>query len=196
MIYKVKLFTYLIVLVSFVLLQSCATDPKILAEKEKSKIAAKAIKEQPKWYKKLPKNTKKNIYVRGTAVSKDMQLSMDKAVIAAKRTLAETLDSTISSKSKEFAKEISMDELGSLYSELEQVTINSIKEANIIGFKEYKSKTIAVGSTYRHYYVLEYPLGEANKILISQIKNNALLEGSLQASKAYKELEKEIAGSN
>ena len=65
-----------------------------------------------------------------------------------------------------------------------------------MGFKEYKSKTVAVGSKYRTYYVLEYPLGSANKILISQIKNNALLEGSLQASKAYKELEKEIAGNN
>ena len=84
------------------------------------------------------------------------------------------------------------DELTELYSELEQVTINSVKEANIVGFKEYKSKTIAVGSKYRTYYVLEYALGSANKILISQIKNNALLEGSLHASKAYKELEKEI----
>jgi hypothetical protein len=31
---------------------------------------------------------------------------------------------------------------------------------------------------------------------VSQIKNSALLEGSLQASEAYKELEKEIQGSN
>ena len=125
-----------------------------------------------------------------------MQLSTDKATIAAKRSLAEKLDSTISSKTKQFAKEIGMDELTELYSELEQVTINSVKEANIVGFKEYKSKTLAVGSKYRTYYVLEYPLGSANKILISQIKNNALLEGSLHASKAYKELEKEIAGNN
>ena len=190
-----KLFVYLIVLVSFVLLQSCATDPKIIAEKQKTEIAKKAIKETPKWFKKLPKS-KKFLYAKGTAVSGDMQMSMDKAIILAKNSLAEKLDSTISSKTKQFAKEVGMGELTELYSELEQVTINSVKEANIVGFKEYKSKTIAVGSKYRTYYVLEYPLGSANKILISQIKNNALLEGSLQASKAYKELEKEIAGNN
>ena len=190
-----KLFVYLIVLVSFVLLQSCATDPKILAEKQKTEIAKEAIKETPKWFKKLPKS-KKFLYAKGTAVSGDMQLSMDKATMVAKRSLAEKLDSTISSKTKTFAKEVGMGELTELYSELEQVTINSVKEANIVGFKEYKIKTIAVGSQYRTYYVLEYPLGSANKILISQIKNNALLEGSLQASKAYKELEKEIAGNN
>ena len=190
-----KLFVYLIVLVSFVMLQGCATDPKIIAEKQKTEIAKKAIKETPKWFKKLPKS-KKFLYAKGTQISSDMQMSIDKATLAAKRSLAEKLDSTISSKTKSFAKEVGMDELTELYIELEQVTINTVKEAKIVGFKEYKSKTIAVGSKYRTYYVLEYPLGSANKILISQIKNNALLEGSLQASKAYKELEKEIAGNN
>lgn len=190
-----KLFVYLIVLVSFVMLQGCATDPKIIAEKQKTEIAKKAIKETPKWFKKLPKS-KKFLYAKGTQISPDMQMSIDKATLAAKRSLAEKLESTISSKTKSFAKEVGMDELTELYTELEQVTINTVKEANIVGFKEYKSKTIATGSKYRTYFVLEYPLGSANKILISQIKNNALLEGSLQASKAYKELEKEIAGNN
>jgi len=190
-----KLFVYLIVLVLFVLLQSCATDPKILAEKQKTEIAKKAIKETPKWFKKLPKS-KKFLYAKGTQISSDMQMSIDKATLAAKRSLAEKLESTISSKTKSFAKEVGMGELTELYIELEQVTINTVKEANIVGFNEYKSKTIATGSRYRTYFVLEYPLGSANKILISQIKNNALLEGSLQASKAYKELEKEIAGNN
>ena len=190
-----KLFVYLIVLVLFVLLQSCATDPKILAEKQKTEIAKKAIKETPKWFKKLPKS-KKFLYAKGTQISSDMQMSIDKATLAAKRSLAEKLESTISSKTKSFAKEVGMGELTELYIELEQVTINTVKEANIVGFNEYKSKTIATGSRYRTYFVLEYPLGSANKILISKIKNNALLEGSLQASKAYKELEKEIAGNN
>ena len=186
---------YVVLIISFVLLQSCATDPRIVAEQQKAKIAKQSLKETPKWFKKLPKK-KKILYAKGTAVSGDMQLSIDKAKIAAKRSLAEKLESTISSKTKLFAKEVGMDELTELYTELEAVIFNTVKEAKIVGFKEYKSKTIAVGSKYRTYYVLEYALGSANKILISQIKNNALLEGSLQASKAYKELEKEIAGNN
>ena len=190
-----RLFVYLIVLVSFVLLQSCATDPKILAEKQKVKIVSTSMKEQPKWFKKLPKS-KKFLYAKGTAVSGDMQISIDKATLLARRSLAEKIDSTISSKAKLFVKEVGMEELGELYTEFERVIISSVKEANTVGFKVYKSKTLAVGSKYRTYYVLEYPLGSANKILISQIKNNALLEGSLHASKAYKELEKEIAGNN
>ena len=79
-------------------------------------------------------------------------------------------------------------------SELEQITINTIKEAHIVGFNEYKSKTIVIGSKYRTYTVVEFLYGKANKILISQIKNNALLEGSVSATKAFEDLEKEIQG--
>ena len=191
-----KLVTYIFILISFILLQSCATtNPEIAAEKAKKEIAKGTIEEQPKWFKKIPKS-KKILYAKGTAISGDMQISIDKATISAKRSLADKLDSYISSKTKMFAKESGIDELSSIYSELEQVTINTIKEAHIVGFKEYKSETIVFGSKYRTYYVLEYTFGKANKILLSQIKNNALLEGSLQASTAYKELEKEIQGSD
>ena len=188
-----RLFVYLIVLVSFVLLQSCATDPKILAEKQKEKIASETIKEAPKWFKKLPKS-KKILYAKGTAVSEDMQLSIDKATIASKRSLADKLDSYISSKTKLFAKEVGTGEISDIYSELEQVTINTIKEAQIIGFDVYKKKTIAIGSKYRTYTVVEFRYGKANKVLISRIKNNDLLEGSVSASKAFQDLEKEIQG--
>ena len=191
-----KLVTYIFILISFVLLQGCATtNPEIAAEKAKKEIAEGTIEEQPKWFKKIPKS-KKILYAKGTAISGDMQISVDKATIAAKRSLADKLDSYVSSKTKMFAKESGIDELSSIYSELEQVTINTIKEAHIVGFKEYKSETVVFGSKYRTYYVLEYPFGKANKILLSQIKNNALLEGSVQASNAYKELEKEIQGSD
>ena len=123
-----------------------------------------------------------------------MQLSIDKATIASKRSLADKLDSYISSKTKMFSKESGIDELSSIYSELEQVTINTIKEAQIIGFDVYKKKTIEIGSKYRTYTVVEFLYGKTNKILISQIKNNALLEGSVSASKAFQDLEKEIQG--
>ena len=187
-----KLAAYIVILISFVLLQGCETTNPNTA---KLKVTKATIKEEPKWFTKLPKS-KKILYAKGTALSGDMQLSIDKATIAAKRSLAETLDSYISSKTKTFVTETGMDEASTMYSELEQVTINSIKEAHIIGFKEYKSKTIGIGSKYRTYYVMEYPIGKANKILISQIKNNALLEGSVKASAAYKDLEKEIQGSD
>ena len=48
-----KLVTYIFILISFVLLQGCATtNPEIAAEKAKKEIAEGTIEEQPKWFKK------------------------------------------------------------------------------------------------------------------------------------------------
>ena len=44
---------YVVLIISFVLLQSCATDPRIVAEQQKAKIAKQSLKETPKWFKKL-----------------------------------------------------------------------------------------------------------------------------------------------
>ena len=185
-----KLAAYIVILISFVLLQGCETTNPNTA---KLKVTKATIKEEPKWFKKLPKS-KKILYAKGTALSGDMQLSIDKATIAAKRSLAETLDSYISSKTKIFLKEVGAGELSDIYTEMEQVTIDTIKEAHIIGFDIYKKKTIEIGSKYRTYAVVEFLYGKANKILISQIKSNDLLEGSVSASKAFQDLEKEIQG--
>ena len=149
-----KLATYIFILISFVLLQSCATDPKVAADKKAAEFAKGTIKEQPKWFEKL-KNDKKILYAKGTAVSKDMQLSIKKATLFAKDSLFDSLNSTISSKTKLFAKESGIDEDTEMYSELEQVIINTVKEAHVIGYREYKSETVASGSKYRTYYVLE-----------------------------------------
>ena len=90
-----KLAAYIIILFSFVLLQSCATTG-VGGDAEKRAIAKETLKQVPKWFTKLPKS-KKILYAKGTAVSEDMQLSIDKATIASKRSLADKLDSYISS---------------------------------------------------------------------------------------------------
>ena len=187
-----KLAAYIIILFSFVLLQSCAT-PDLGGDAEKKAIAKKTLKEVPGWFDNPPKS-KKILYATGTAVSADMESSRMKATILAKRNLADKLDSYISSKTKIFLKEVGAGELSDIYTEMEQVTIDTIKEAQIIGFDVYKKKTIEIGSKYRTYVVVEFLYGKANKVLISRIKNNDLLEGSVSATKAFEDLEKEIQG--
>ncbi len=187
-----KLATYIAILISFVLLQGCETTNPNTA---KLKVTKATIKEEPKWFKKLPKS-KKILYAKGTALSGDMQLSIDKATLNARTSLAVQLNGIISANMKQFIKESGIDEDTKMYSEMEKVVKSSVKETSTTGYSEYESKTIGIESKYRTYYVMQYPIGKANKILISQIKNNALLEGSMQASAAYKDLEKEIQGSD
>ena len=97
-----KLAAYIIILFSFVLLQSCAT-PDLGGDAEKKAIAKKTLKEVPGWFDNPPKS-KKILYATGTAVSADMESSRMKATILAKRNLADKLDSYISSKTKIFLK--------------------------------------------------------------------------------------------
>lgn len=170
----------LLILPFLILLTNCETTPN-----------QRVLDETPKWFNKLPKS-KKFIYTRGTAVSSDIQIAYDKAKLNAKRSLADQLQSLISAKTKTFAKESGLSENSQTYEELETTTINTVKEAAIIGFKEYKSKSVAISGKYRIYYVAEYPVKTANKVLVNQIKQKKLLQGQLNASKAYKDLEAEI----
>ena len=154
-----------------------------------------AEEEIPKWFTELPKS-ETMLYARGTAVSSDMQLSIDKASIAAKRNLADKLESIISSKTQLFVKEAGMDEDTQIYNELEQITSNTVNETKIGSYNEFKTKTLLIGSKYRTFFVLEYPISEAYKILIPKIKKNPVLEDTVQASQAYKDLEEEIKRTN
>ena len=151
--------------------------------------------EIPKWFTELPKS-KTMLYARGTAVSGDMQLSIDKASIAAKRNLADKLESIISSKTQLFVKEAGIEEDTQIYNELEQITSNTVNETKIGSYNEFKTKTLLIGSKYRTFFVLEYPISEAYKILIPKIKKNPVLEDTVQASQAYKDLEEEIKRTN
>jgi cell division FtsZ-interacting protein ZapD len=51
---------------------------------------------------------------------------------------------------------------------------------------------LALGGGYRAYALVQYPLGQANRMLLDQIRKNARLETKVQASKAYQELEKDV----
>ena len=157
--------------------------------------SSNAEEEIPKWFTELPKS-ETMLYARGTAVSSDMQLSIDKASIAAKRNLADKLESIISSKTQLFVKEAGMEEDTQIYNELEQITSNTVNETKIGSYNEFKTKTLLIGSKYRTFFVLEYPIVEAYKILVPKIENNPILEGNVQTSQAYKDLEKEIKGIN
>ena len=64
----------------------------------------------PNWYLSHPKS-EDNIYSSGTAVTPDMQLAMDIAVLNAKTTLADRINGRLSSKTKNFISRIGSNDL-------------------------------------------------------------------------------------
>ena len=189
----------MVLMASFV--SGCATPkpgtPEAAYEKEKKKEEAKiaatkeTVEELPDWYTELPRSDHA-VYAAGTAISPDIQLAMDKSELNAKRSLADRINSALSSKIKEFVAEVGQDENTTVVTEAERVTTNLITEVNVAGYSRIDSKILAQGRQYRVYVLLEYPVGKANRILVDQIKKNRILESKLRASKAFKELEEDI----
>jgi len=164
-------------------------------EQKKQEVRAETIKasvdDLPSWYASPP-NDEFSIYAAGTATSTDLQFAEDKAVLGAKRSLADRINSKLSSKMKEFLSESGAGENTQVMAESERVTSNLITEVNLSGYTITEKKFIPAGQQYRAYVLLQYPLGSANRILVDQVNKNSLLQGKARASKAFQELEKDI----
>jgi len=150
------------------------------------------VDEMPGWFLNPPKDDGISLYGAGTAVSTDVQLGIDKAVLTAKRAIADRLGSTISARLKAFVAESGSDEDPTVSNEIESVATNVIKEVDVSGYLREETEVITNQGKYRLYVLLRYPLEKANSVLVSKAKSSQVLESRLQASKAFKELESEI----
>ena len=155
------------------------------------KVVEKSADEVPEWMLILPDDDKA-FYSAGTAVSRDMQLAIDKANLAAKRNLADRIGGELSSQIKEFVIEG-----GDLYSsdvitvDVERVTKNVMARINVAGYVPVKMEVYPLGTMYRVYALIAYPIGAHNDILIEQIRRNRALYAHVRSSVAFKELEVE-----
>jgi hypothetical protein len=144
----------------------------------------------PEWMKKLPESDTA-FYSAGTAVSRDMQLSIDKSTLNAKRTLADRIDGEMSAQIKTFIIEAG-EGSGVLSSDVEQVTKNVIAKVNVAGYNVAEVDIKPQGNFYRTFVLLEYPIGSANDILVEQIRRNNLLYAKIRSTNSFKELEESV----
>jgi hypothetical protein len=192
-----------IVLCTFaaLLLISCASPkpgtPEFVQKKEddQQKTAVETVKQTiskaPVWYTTPPVDITV-IFQVASETSPDLQRSMDKAVMTAKSQLASKLGDRASQKIRDFATET-----GTVNDEQIMRTIETTRQSvaldiNVAGYVLEKSEVVQEGNRYRSYVLLRYPLGENNKVIVAQVKKNAVLDGKLRASKAFEELEREI----
>lgn len=183
-------------------LVGCSSAPKpgspeaAAAEQKKTEEAAtkavsKAISNIPEWYLTPPVATNA-MYAAGVATSGDMQFAVDRALLSAKTALASQLNNRVSSRIRDFMNEVGLANDASMSAEAERVSQNVVTEVNLAGFRREKSEVFQEGRTYRAYVLVQYPMGDANKIVRDQVRKSDQLEARLRASKAFQELEKEI----
>ena len=176
-------------------LATACSGPATLTEEmyeEKVEVVEQQISDVPKWMLNLP-TAKDAFYSAGTAVSGDMQIAIDKATINAKRTLADRIGGELSSQMKMFVMESG--EQGStdvVMLNVEQVTKNIIARVNVAGYIPEEVKVTHQGTGYRVYTLLKYPVGEANRLMMMQIKKNNALLAKVRSTKSFKELEEAV----
>ena len=110
-------------------------------------------------------NDKQCIYGVATAVSPDLQLSIEKAKMMAKSELADIIKGEMNKESKQFIKELGKTETKTIVSEVESVLVNSIKDTPVRGYEIFaQDVTLTKKGYYRAWIGLRLPLGEYNKM--------------------------------
>ena len=149
------------------------------------------LSDVPDWFASPPVD-EHSFYQAGTANSGDLQFAWDKAVLAAKRNLADRVNGRISAKIKEMLSESGSGDHAKVLYDSQRTTTNLMTEVTLPGYAVTDKKIIAEGGQYRVYVLLQYPLGDANRLLVDQVRKDRELETELKATKAYQELEKDI----
>ena len=157
----------------------------------KAKLANQQVKAMPEWYTKIPED-EEAIFAVGTAVSPDLQLSNDIAILLAKRTLADRINGELRSQTKSFMSKIGTDANSSVLNEIETVTSNLIADVDVAGYRVKESEVVVNGTEYRMYVLLEYSSAEATKILMNRLKREKQLLSKISALNAFKELDDKV----
>jgi hypothetical protein len=110
-------------------------------------------------------NDKQCIYCVATAVSPDLQLSIEKAKMMAKSELADIIKGEMNKESKQFIKELGKTETKTVVTEVETVLVNIISETPVRGYEIFaQDVTLTKSGYYRTWIGIRLPLGKFNKM--------------------------------
>lgn len=173
------------------------TPPETVMSKQMYEYQSAQVEQQiddmPKWYTEIPKEDDA-VYAVGTAVTPDLQLAVDIAVLSAKTTLADRVDSRIRSQMKLFKTKLGSTDFDStVQNNFEQVTRNLIADADVAGYSVKEQDIVQNGTQYRAYVLLEYKNSTANAVIKTRIQQNEFLIEKLRETRAFKELDDNVS---
>ena len=176
------------------------TPPETVMSKQlfeyKYKQVENQIDEMPDWFTNIPQDDDA-VYAVGTAVTPDLQLSVDIATLSAKTTLADRIDSQLRSQLKTFKAKLGANDYdNSLMHEFNQATVNLIADADVVGYSVKESSIVQHGTQYRAYVLLEYTDSEAAKIIRNRVARDEMLLSKLVATNAWQELDEKVNAVN
>ena len=146
----------------------------------------------PNWYVNIPEPGDEVMFVAGSGTSRDLTLAKDKGILDAEKQLANQIDALVSSRFKQYQREVGSENQPVIVTDNEQVVKKLVVEAQVAGYHIAKSTVVPEKQGYRWFVLLAYPVGEANALWqIKQTEKAArLFKGD--KTKAFKELDSEI----
>ena len=191
----------LLVGIMSVLLTNCAGNYKI-----KKESGNKVVDSVPKWYMadineskaceiKMFGKDKDRVCIYGvaTAVSPDLQLSIEKAKMMAKSELADIIKGQMNKESKQFIKELGKTETKTVVTEVETAIVNVITDTPVRGYEIFaQDVTMTKNGYYRTWIGMRLPLGKYNKMYnytVEQAVDAYNLNG--ESKKAWDNLKKD-----
>jgi len=142
----------------------------------------------PDWYIEKPKEDA--LYSVASEYSADLQFSVDKAMLSAKRELAAKYSSYVSAMMKDFTAEIGSAD--GVNRDIERTTKLLVAQVNLVGIQRPNFEIRHEGRGFRTFVQLRYSLDDSNRLLIEKIQNDKKLEMALRKSAAFRELEESV----
>ena len=144
----------------------------------------------PDWYLHPPRDENRLVGL-ASAVSVDMQTSVDKAKQDARADIASQLDLRLDGLTKRFVEETGLGPDAELLDNFSQVT-KSVFSESLIGSRVSRQELRQEGGVYRAYIMMEIPMGEANARMLDRIMERERLYTRFRATEAYQELDEEV----
>ncbi|KZK74582.1 MAG: hypothetical protein A3K90_02385 [Pelodictyon luteolum] len=155
-----------------------------------TKIQETNLGKAPGWYDDIHKDND-YILAANTQRSMDLQLALDKATAAGRAEIARKVAVQVKSIQKRFIDEVGngMDtKTGDLFTQVEK----NIASESLAGSIVTKQSIVKEGEFFRAYVLVSYPVGKANAEFLESIKNREYSLTRMRATKAFRELERDV----
>ena len=168
------------------LLGACSQKELLKSPQIKYKVSnvKNTVSNIPAWYTKLPQDNNK-VFSVGSAISPDIQLSVDMATLNAKYTLADRINGKLDGMMKTLVTNLGSNDINdAVISEIQKVSKNVISSVDVAGYEPKEIKVNASGTQYQAFVLLEYSDEIAKRVVMNRIMKNKLVYSNINSTNA------------
>ena len=147
------------------------------------------VRNLPGWYLRPPRDDN-YLFGAATAVSRDVQVAINKAQADARSAIAQELEVKYGALNKRFVEEVGR-EGAQLLDQYTQV-YKAVVSTSLYGSRPRQQELRTENSLYRATVLMELPVGEMSKRLLEQLRAQEQVYPRFRAGEAFKELDAEV----